>query len=75
MRANALKNVLLWMANAVAAVGFAVLADVRWSAALPLGAGCVLGGLLGPAVTRRLPPTAVRVVWRWPGWGSRSGWP
>jgi uncharacterized membrane protein YfcA len=62
VRANALKNVLLWMANAVAAVGFALLADVRWSAALPLGAGCVLGGLVGPAVARRLPPTAVRVV-------------
>jgi uncharacterized membrane protein YfcA len=62
VRANALKNVLLWMANAVAAVGFALLADVRWSAALPLGAGCVRGGLLGPAVTRRLPPTVVRVA-------------
>ncbi len=62
VRANALKNVLLWIANAVAAAGFAVVADVRWSAALPLGVGCVLGGLLGPALSRRLPPTAVRVV-------------
>lgn len=62
VRANALKNVLLWMANAVAAVGFAVVADVRWTAALPLGAGCVLGGLLGPQVARRLPPTALRVL-------------
>lgn len=62
LRANALKNVLLWIANAVAAIGFAVVADVRWSAALPLGTGCVLGGLLGPAIGRRLPPTALRLA-------------
>lgn len=62
VRANALKNVLLWMANGVAAVGFALLADVRWSAAAPLAVGCLLGGALGPAVARRIPATPLRLA-------------
>jgi uncharacterized protein len=57
---NALKNVLLGMANAVAAVGFIVLADVAWSAALPLAAGLFVGGRIGPSVVRRAPQTALR---------------
>ncbi len=62
VRANALKNVLLWMANGVAAVGFAVLADVRWGAALPLAAGALLGGALGPAAARHLPARGLRIT-------------
>jgi uncharacterized protein len=57
---NALKNVLLGMANAVAAVGFIVLSDVAWSAALPLAIGLFIGGLLGPRVVRRAPQTTLR---------------
>lgn len=62
VRANALKNVLLGMANAVAALGFVVFADVRWAAALPLALGFLAGGALGPAVARRVPATPLRVV-------------
>ncbi len=62
VRANALKNVLLGMANGVAALGFAVLADVRWAAALPLALGFLAGGAIGPAVARRVPATPLRVV-------------
>lgn len=62
VRANALKNVLLWMANGVAALGFVLLADVQWSAAAPLAVGCLLGGALGPAVARRIPETPLRLV-------------
>ncbi|SDP13901.1 hypothetical protein SAMN04515671_3026 [Nakamurella panacisegetis] len=60
--ANAVKNLLLGVANAVAAVGFAVFADVRWAAVVPLGIGCVLGGRIGPAIVRRVPPTLMRTV-------------
>ena len=60
--ANAVKNLLLGVANAVAAVGFVIFADVRWAAAIPLGVGCVLGGRIGPAIVRRVPPTLMRTV-------------
>ncbi|GAB2908749.1 sulfite exporter TauE/SafE family protein [Rhodococcus aerolatus] len=62
LRANALKNLLLLAANAVAAVGFAVFGPVVWSAALPLAVGCLLGGLAGPWVGRRVPTGALRVA-------------
>lgn len=61
-RATAVRNLLLGVANATAAIGFAIFADVRWLAALPLGVGCVLGGMLGPGIVRRVPPTVLRVV-------------
>ncbi|MDQ2740136.1 MAG: sulfite exporter TauE/SafE family protein [Actinomycetota bacterium] len=61
-RANAAKNLLLGVANATAAVGFGVFADVRWAAVIPLGLGCVAGGVVGPAIVRRLPPDLVRIA-------------
>lgn len=60
--ANALKNLLLGVANAVAAVGFIIFSDVRWAAAIPLGLGCILGGRIGPAIVRRVPPSLMRIV-------------
>ena len=60
--ANAVKNLLLGVANAVAAVGFVFFADVRWAAAIPLGIGCVVGGRIGPAIVRRVPPNLMRTV-------------
>jgi uncharacterized membrane protein YfcA len=61
-RLNALKNVTLGLANAVAAVGFALFGPVRWAAALPLAAGFLAGGGLGPALVRRLPAERLRVL-------------
>jgi uncharacterized protein len=61
-RVNALKNVVLGLGNATAAIGFAVLGPVSWTAALPLAIGFFAGGLLGPRIVRRLPTTALRVV-------------
>ncbi|MGY1603687.1 sulfite exporter TauE/SafE family protein [Geodermatophilus sp. SYSU D00815] len=58
--ANALKNVVLGVANATAAVGYVVLASIAWSAVLPLAIGLLCGGLLGPAVVRRAPQTLLR---------------
>jgi len=61
-RSNALKNVVLGVANSVAAVAYAFLADVDWLAALPLAVGFFIGGRLGPAVVRRAPQTLLRRV-------------
>lgn len=60
LQGNALKNVLLGLANAVAAVGFAVFASVAWWAVLPLAAGLLVGAWLGPALARRLPTAVLR---------------
>ena len=57
---NAVKNVVLGIANGTAAVGFAIFGPVRWSVVLPLGIGLFLGGRTGPVVARRLPPTLLR---------------
>ncbi|MCW2743369.1 MAG: putative permease [Blastococcus sp.] len=59
-RGNAMKNVILGVANSVAAVGFVVFASIAWSAALPLAIGLFTGGRLGPRVVRRAPQTALR---------------
>jgi uncharacterized membrane protein YfcA len=60
--ANASKNVVLGSANAVAAVIFAVVAPVDWSAVVSLGAGCLLGSALGPVVVRHTPATPMRLL-------------
>jgi len=62
VRANALKNVLLGGANAVAALGFAIFGPVHWLPAVLLGVGCVAGGYVGPAIARAVPPTVLRIV-------------
>jgi uncharacterized membrane protein YfcA len=61
-RANALKNLLLGMANAVAAVAFAVFGPVRWWDVLPLAVGFLAGGRLGPIVVRRVPAWPLRIM-------------
>lgn len=60
--ANAAKNVLLGVANAVAAVVFAIWAPVHWPAVLALGAGCLLGARLGPIVVRHAPAGPLRLL-------------
>jgi len=61
-RGNAMRNVLLGVANGVAALGFVFLATVDWSAALPLAIGLFTGARLGPRVVRRAPQTLLRRV-------------
>jgi uncharacterized membrane protein YfcA len=61
-RTNALKNVLSGLANAVAAVGFALFGPVRWAAVLPLAAGFLIGGRIGPILVRYIPARVLRVV-------------
>ncbi len=60
-RTNALKNVISGLANAVAGLGFAIFGPVRWSAALPLAAGFLIGGWIGPSLVRHLPARGLRV--------------
>jgi uncharacterized membrane protein YfcA len=62
LQGNALKNVLLGLANAIAAVGFAVFGPVEWWAVLPLAAGLILGAWFGPIVARRLPTALLRIA-------------
>ena len=54
-RSNAMRNVLLGVANAVATIGFVVFASIAWSAAIPLALGLFVGGRLGPGIVRRAP--------------------
>jgi uncharacterized membrane protein YfcA len=61
-RLVAARNVSLGLANAVAAVGFALFGPVRWAAAAPLAAGFLVGGSLGPGLVRRLPGARLRVT-------------
>lgn len=60
--ANAGKNVILGVANSVAALLFAVVASVNWAAVVPLGLGCLLGSRLGPLVVRRAPAGVMRLL-------------
>ncbi|RBY85732.1 sulfite exporter TauE/SafE family protein [Blastococcus sp. TF02A-30] len=61
-RSNAMKNLVLGVANGIAALAFVVLADVAWSAALPLAIGFFAGGRIGPRVVRRAPQAALRTL-------------
>lgn len=62
VRANALKNVLLFIADLLPAVLFALAGPVVWSAVVPLGLGALAGGLIGPRLMRRAPRTPVRIA-------------
>lgn len=61
-RSNALKNLLLGLANAVAAVAFVADGPVRWWAVAPLAVGFLVGGLLGPIIVRKAPAGPLRAV-------------
>jgi uncharacterized membrane protein YfcA len=61
VKVNAVKNAVSGMANAMAAVGFALFGDVRWTFVAPLAAGFLIGGWIGPKIARRVPAGAFRV--------------
>jgi uncharacterized protein len=61
-RLVAARNLALGLANAVAAIGFALFGPVRWAAAAPLAIGFLIGGGLGPGLVRRLPGGRLRVA-------------
>lgn len=61
-RLNGIKNILSTIVNAVAALTFIIVSfhNVRWSVALLIAIGSVLGGFIGSKVGRRLPPWLLR---------------
>ena len=63
-RINGLKNVLVTIANAVAAVIFIVVAPdrVNWLVAALIATGAILGGFVGARYGRRLSPVVLRRV-------------
>ena len=61
-RLNGVKNVLAGIANSVAGILFAVVADVDWLVVLLIGVGSVVGGQLGATIGRRLPAVVLRAV-------------
>jgi uncharacterized protein len=46
--------------NAVAAIVFIIVADINWTVAVLIALGSTIGGFLGAAFGRRLPPIALR---------------
>jgi uncharacterized protein len=60
--ANAGKNVILAVANGVAALIFTIFAPVHWPAVIAVGIGCLIGSRLGPVVVRHAPTGPLRVV-------------
>ncbi len=61
-RINALKNLLTFVVNGVAAIVFIALAHVNWILAGLIAVGSTIGGLVGARYGRRLPPTALRIL-------------
>lgn len=61
-RANALKNILLGVADIACSAVFIGCGPVRWAAVLPMAAGVLAGSRAGPPLARRIPPGALRVT-------------
>jgi uncharacterized protein len=63
-RSNAVKNVVLGLANATAAVAVAFIffSSVHWSLVAPLALGCFAGGRLGPFLVRHAPARPLRIA-------------
>lgn len=63
-RLNGIKNVLGTVVNAVGSLVFVLVSPelIDWTIALLVGAGALLGGVIGAKIGRRLPPNALRAV-------------
>jgi uncharacterized membrane protein YfcA len=68
-KANALKNVLLGVADIACSVVFIGYGPVRWAAVVPLGVGVLAGSRIGPSLTRRIPAGVLRIVVALVGFG------
>jgi uncharacterized membrane protein YfcA len=58
---NAIRNVLIGVSNAVAAVIFAFVAPVHWEASGALAVGALVGGMAGARLARRMPGRPLRL--------------
>jgi uncharacterized membrane protein YfcA len=61
-RSNALKNMLLGIADVTCCAVFVVFWPLDWAAVAPMAAGFLVGGAIGPSLTRRLPARLLRVA-------------
>jgi uncharacterized membrane protein YfcA len=59
---NALKSVVLGVANLAAAILYALTGPVHWPAAALLAVGCLIGSWIGPALVRRTPERPLRIT-------------
>ena len=59
---NAIKNVLVGLANAIAGILFIAVADIAWEAAALIAVGSFAGGHLGARYGRRIPSEILRRV-------------
>ncbi len=61
-RSNALKNMLLGIADVTCCALFIAFWPIDWAAAAPLAGGFLIGSVIGPTVARRMPGQVLRVV-------------
>jgi uncharacterized protein len=61
-RCNAMKNLVVGLANFVAAVVFVFFGPVSWLHVIPLAVGLFIGGRTGPVIVRHSPARLLRVV-------------
>ena len=61
-RSNALKNMLLGVADVACCVVFILCWPVDWPAVAPMAGGFLAGSMVGPSVTRHLPGNALRII-------------
>jgi uncharacterized protein len=59
---NALKNMILGIADVSCCIVFVVSWRVDWAAAAPMAAGFLAGSMIGPVLARRLPGNVLRVL-------------
>jgi uncharacterized membrane protein YfcA len=59
-RLNGVKNVLVTLVNAIAAIIFVAVANVSWEVAGLIAVSSICGGQLGAAFGRKLSPTLLR---------------
>jgi hypothetical protein len=61
-RSNALKNMLLGVADVTCCVVFILFWRVDWAAAAPMAAGVLAGSMIGPSLTRHIPGHILRII-------------
>jgi uncharacterized membrane protein YfcA len=61
-RSNALKNMLLGIADVTCCAVFVVFWPVDWGAAVPMAAGFLAGSMIGPTLTRHIPGNILRIT-------------
>jgi len=61
-RSNALKNMLLGVADVTCCAVFILFWPIDWMAAAPMAAGFLGGSMIGPSITRHVPGQVLRIT-------------